>query len=168
MHSHPDFTDTPGHCQYSMVSNQCDPCQAKGFQSTTFSAVRFQMKYIFQQTSSSATLPTPCSLGVVVSSFVLVALAFIIYDWLVNRNQSSPKALLALTSLFRLCFPNEIKRRCGTTRMSKGQQRVFTVSAPNTRGGEYATWRNGTRSIRVQYSFRGSGFTSTCHEAQAM
>ncbi|CAB9511106.1 Receptor-type guanylate cyclase gcy [Seminavis robusta] len=89
MHTHPNFTTTPGHCQYSMH---------------VYPTETFEGDY---------TTAMPITFAVVVlASFITVALVFIIYDWFVKRrNKELSKTAARSDRLVSSLFPGDIKSK---------------------------------------------------------
>ena len=87
MHTHPNFTSTPGHCQYSMH---------------VYPTKTFEKDYTTAMPETFA--------AVVLASFVLVALVFCVYDWFVKRRNTELVTSAARTDkLVSSLFPSAIK-----------------------------------------------------------
>ncbi|CAB9526088.1 Receptor-type guanylate cyclase gcy [Seminavis robusta] len=89
LHSHPNFTTTPGHCQYSMH---------------VYPTETFEDDYTTAMPSTFA--------AVVVVSFITVAMVFLVYDCFVKRrNKELVRTATRTDKLVSSLFPGDIKSK---------------------------------------------------------
>ena len=145
--THPNFTTTPGHCRYTIVSVNLfmSFVTLKNFPLTN-NAHSVIYQHVFPSTTfqKSYKTSTPAIYAAVVAfTFVLVALVFFIYDMLVQlRNEKIIVTAARSSAIVSSMFPDTIRDRLlerNDARAKRGHLKSFLLNGDEENSSDLST-----------------------------